>query len=152
MGNALSTLPSYDLLAADDPLEYILQISKETGLSWVPALNAYLVTGYDNVLGAMKNDGLRSATATRNFDRLSEPEQEALRPLRMSVDMWMGHATEEGHHRFQKLLKRYFTPHTVNRLRPCTTWVIGGVGPSGSRYTTRTGTADEPGLPSSRYC
>jgi cytochrome P450 len=118
MGNALSTLPSYDLLAADDPLEYLLQISKETGLSWVPALNAYLVTGYDHVLGAMKNDGLRSATATRSFDRLPEDEQEALRPLRMSVDMWMGHATEEGHHRFQKLLKRYFTPHTVNLLRP----------------------------------
>jgi cytochrome P450 len=106
------------LLESEDRLEYILRISEETGLSWIPALNAYLVTGYDNVLAAMKNDGLRSATATRSFDQLTEAEQEALRPLRLSIDMWMGHATEEGHHRFQKLLKRYFTPHTVNRLRP----------------------------------
>jgi cytochrome P450 len=118
MGNALRTLPSYDLMAAENRLEYVLEISAETGLSWIPALNAYLVTGYDNVLAAMKNDGLRSATATRGFDQLTEAEQEALRPLRMSIDMWMGHTTEEGHHRFQKLLKRYFTPHTVNKLRP----------------------------------
>ncbi|GAB3472567.1 cytochrome P450 [Actinophytocola sediminis] len=32
--------------------------------------------------------------------------------------MWMGHTTPEGHHRFQQLLKRYFTPATVNGLRP----------------------------------
>jgi cytochrome P450 len=118
MGNASSTLPSYDLLDAADPLEYLLEITEETGLSWVPALNAYLVTGYDTVLAAMKDDGLRSATATRGFDRLPLEEQEALRPLRLSIEMWMGHVTEEGHRRFQKLLKRYFTPHTVNRLRP----------------------------------
>ena len=41
---------------------------------------------------------------------------------------------------------------TVNRLRACTTWVTGGVGPPGRRYTTRTGTGEVPGLPSSRYC
>ncbi len=115
MGNSTATLPTYDLPGAGDPLEFLLEISP---LSWVPALHAYLVTGYENVLGCMKNDGLRAANATQGFEKLTPAEQEALRPLRTSIDMWMGHTTAEGHHRFQKLLKRYFTPSTVNGLRP----------------------------------
>lgn len=118
MGNPSSTLPSYDVLDAADPLEYLLQISAEAPLSWVPALGAYLVTGYENVLTTLKHPGLMAANATQSFERLPAAEQEALRPLRSSIDMWMGHTTQEGHHRFQQLLKRYFTPATVNGLRP----------------------------------
>jgi cytochrome P450 len=119
MGNpSSSTLPSYDVLDAADPLEYLLQISAEAPLSWVPALGAYLVTGYENVLTTLKHPGLMAANATQSFERLPAAEQEALRPLRSSIDMWMGHTTQEGHHRFQQLLKRYFTPATVNGLRP----------------------------------
>jgi cytochrome P450 len=118
MGNPVTTMPSYDVLDADDPLEYLLQIRAESALSWVPALGAYLVTGYDNVLAELKNPALLAADATEVFTRLTEAEQEALRPLRGYIDMWMGHTTEEGHHRFQQLLKRYFTPATINGLRP----------------------------------
>jgi cytochrome P450 len=119
MGNpSSSTLPSYDVLDASDPLEHLLQISAETSLSWLPALDAYLVTGYEHVLEALKHPGLQAANATQGFERLTAAEQEALRPLRMSIDMWMGHTNAEDHHRFQQLLKRYFTPATVNGLRP----------------------------------
>lgn len=118
MGNPTATLPSYDLLDATDPLAYLLEISAEAPLSRVPALGAYLVTGYDNVLAALKEDGMRAADATHSFARLSPADQEALRPLRRSVDSWMGNTNPEDHHRFQHLLKRYFTPATVNGLRP----------------------------------
>ena len=69
------------------------------------------------LVSALKNDKLRAANATQGFERLTAAEQEMLRPLRMSIDMWMGHTTPEGHHRFQQLLKRYFTPSTVNGTR-----------------------------------
>src|SRR3954463_6798790 len=118
MGSPPATVMSYDLLDADDPLEYLLHISGETTLSWVPALGAYLLTGHENVLAALRNDKLRAANATQGFERLTAAEQEMLRPLRMSIDMWMGHTTPESHHRFQQLLKRYFTPATVDGLRP----------------------------------
>lgn len=118
MGNPTVTVPTYDLLAADNPLDYLLEISAESPLSWIPALGAYLVTGYDNVLAVMKDEGLRAANATQSFEKLSAAEQEELAPLRTYLEMWMGHITAEGHHRFQKLLKRYFTPSTINGLRP----------------------------------
>ncbi|HET9138475.1 cytochrome P450 [Actinophytocola sp.] len=118
MGNSTVTVPEFDLLGADDPLEYLLEIGARAPLCWVPKLHAYLVCGYDNVVTALRNAGLRSANATQGFERLSAAEQEELRPLRMSIEMWMGHTTPEGHHRFQHLLKRYFTPSTVNGLRP----------------------------------
>jgi cytochrome P450 len=118
MGNPLTTVPSQDLLDAADPREHILRIGAQTPLSWLPELGGYLLTGYGNVLEALRHNGLRAANATQGFARLTAAEQEALRPLRLSIDMWMGHTTREGHHRFQKLLKRYFTPGTVNGLRP----------------------------------
>jgi cytochrome P450 len=118
MGNPTVTVPTYDLFGAEDPLAYLLEISAESSLSWIPALGAYLVTGYDDVLAAMKNEGLRAANATQSFEKLTPAEQETLRPLRTYIEMWMGHITAEGHHRFQKLLKRYFTPSTINGLRP----------------------------------
>ncbi len=118
MGNPTITVPSYDLYDEQDSAEYLLKIAAEAPLSRVPALGAYLVTGYDTVLAALRDSGLRAANATQGFEQLTEAEQEALRPLRTSIDMWMGHTTAEGHHRFQKLLKRYFTPATVNGLRP----------------------------------
>lgn len=118
MGNPTATVPTYDLLGAEDPLAHLLEISAESPLSRIPALNAYLVTGYDNVLAAMKHEGMRAAEATQGFEKLTPAEQETLRPLRTYIEMWMGHVTTEGHHRFQKLLKRYFTPSTINGLRP----------------------------------
>jgi cytochrome P450 len=118
MGNATTTVPSHDLLGADDPLDRLLRISAEAPLSWLPDLGVYLVTRHDDVLAALKNGGLRAANGTQSFERLTAAEQEALRPLRTSIELWMGHITAEGHHRFQHLLKRYFTPATVNGLRP----------------------------------
>ncbi|MEV4317263.1 cytochrome P450 [Actinocrispum sp. NPDC049592] len=118
MGNPTTTIPSYDLRDEQDSAEYLLEIAAEAPLSRVPALGAYLVTGYDTVLAALRDGGLRAANATQGFEQLTEAEQAELRPLRTSIDMWMGHTTAEGHHRFQKLLKRYFTPATVNGLRP----------------------------------
>lgn len=118
MGNPTATVPSVDLLTAPDPLAQLLELGARTPLSWVPAFDAYLVTGYDHVLAAMRDDGLHAADATHVFHRLSPDQQQALRPLRASVDRWMGHTNPEDHHRFQQLLKRYFTPGTVNGLRP----------------------------------
>lgn len=118
MGNPTAALPTYDLLHTPDPLAHLLHIGEQAPLSRVPELDAYLVTGYEHVLAALRNDGLRAADATHSFDRLPPDHQQALRPLRESVDRWMGHTNPEDHHRFQQLLKRYFTPATVNGLRP----------------------------------
>ncbi|WP_460407548.1 hypothetical protein [Actinophytocola sediminis] len=70
MGNSTATLPSYDLLDAPDPLAQLLEISARSPLSRVPALGAYLVTGHEHVLAALRDDGLAATTATRVFDRL----------------------------------------------------------------------------------
>jgi cytochrome P450 len=55
---------------------------------------------------------------TGQFERLPEEVRTQLSRLRDAVNMWMGHTTNEGHLRFQALLKRYFTPRTVENFRP----------------------------------
>jgi cytochrome P450 len=139
-----ATLPSYDLFtpeAADDPQSLLRRISAETRVSWSPDLNAYMLTRHDDILTALKDPRLVTGNITQGLDRLTEAEQAELLPLRESVNRWMGHTTEEGHHRFQKLLKRYFTPATVNGLRPAvrslTTQLLDAVEPQGGMDTVQ---------------
>jgi cytochrome P450 len=61
---------------------------------------------------------MESANMSRALNRLTPAEQEELAPVRRSIEMWMGHTVPADHVRFQKLLKRYFTPAMVDRLRP----------------------------------
>jgi cytochrome P450 len=114
-------LPSYDLFtpeAANDPTPLLHRIRAESPVSWIPALNAYLVTRHADILAVLKDRRLANANLTQGFDRLSPAEQEELLPVRQSIELWMGHTNEADHVRFQQLLKRYFTPATVNALRP----------------------------------
>lgn len=52
------------------------------------------------------------------LDMLPPEAQQQVRPLRNSITRWMGHTQLEDHLRFQKLLKRYFTPQNVELMRP----------------------------------
>lgn len=116
-----ATLPSYEIFtpeATRDQFALLRRIRAESPVSWISDLDAYLITRHADVTEALKDRRYTAANATQSFTRLSEADQQALAPVRYSIDLWMGNTSEAGHHRFQKLLKRYFTPATVNGLRP----------------------------------
>ncbi|WP_199439822.1 cytochrome P450 [Umezawaea beigongshangensis] len=121
MSEPVATFPSYDLFTPevlDDPLPLLRRISAETPVSYIPQLDAHLITRYADVLSALKDRRMSTANLTQGLDRLTPAELEELRPVRTSVAMWMGHTDPADHVRFQQLLKRYFTPATVDLLRP----------------------------------
>jgi cytochrome P450 len=121
MSDTTTTIRSYDLFAPEvlhDPRPLLRQMRAESPISWIPQLNGYLVTRQADIMAALKDRRLATANLAQGFDRLSAAEQAELRPMRSSIDLWMGHTNPKDHVRFQQLLKRYFTPATVNGLRP----------------------------------
>lgn len=105
-----------DLLA--DPHPVLHQLRAHSPVIWVEPLQGYLLTRHADIVAALKDRRLVPANMGQGLDRLSQEERDELAPVLQSVRLWMGHTNETDHLRFQQLLKRYFTPSTVNKLRP----------------------------------
>jgi cytochrome P450 len=121
MSNQAATVREYDLFTPEamaNPTAFLHRIRTESPLASLPRLDAYLLTGYADVSAALRDRRMETANMSRALQRLTPAEQEELAPVRRSIEMWMGHTVPADHVRFQKLLKRYFTPAMVDRLRP----------------------------------
>ncbi|GAA0506848.1 cytochrome P-450 like protein [Saccharopolyspora subtropica] len=113
--------PVYDLISPEkgrDPISELRELRERTPIAWVPVLDAALLTRHADIVSVLKDHRMAPANLTQGM-RLLTPEQQAeLMPLRRAVEKWMGHTNSADHQRFIGLLKRYFTPAMVNRLRP----------------------------------
>ncbi|MBM2619813.1 cytochrome P450 [Actinoplanes sp. LDG1-06] len=121
MSDQGATVREYDLFAPEamaDPDAFLHRIRAESPIAWLPGLDAYLLTRYADINAALRNKRMDTANMLRALQSLPPAEQEELEPVRRSVEMWMGHTVPADHVRFQQLLKRYFTPAMVDRLRP----------------------------------
>lgn len=115
--------PLFHKLRAEDPVH------------WSPQMRGWVLTRYDDITQALKDPRLSAASFVGAIDMLPEEQRKALEPLRASVTMWMGHTITEDHLRMQRLLKKYFTPANVEKLRPraqaITDELIDAVAPRG---------------------
>src|SRR3954464_8929149 len=121
MTDAGTTFRTYDLFTPDvfdDPLPLLRRIRDESRVAAVPQLGGYLLTRHADIVATLKDKRFLTANMTQGLERMSPAEQEELRPVLTSIRMWMGHTNPTDHVRFQQLLKRYFTPSTVDGLRP----------------------------------
>ncbi|BCJ44620.1 cytochrome P450 [Actinoplanes ianthinogenes] len=121
MSDHAPTVRDYDLFtpeAMTDPDAFLHRVRAESPLARLPQFDAYLLTRYADVNAALRDKRLDSANMARVLQRLTPAEQEELAPVKQSIEMWMGHTVPADHVRFQQLLKRYFTPAMVDRLRP----------------------------------
>ncbi|WP_250035469.1 cytochrome P450 [Paractinoplanes maris] len=121
MGDHGAAVREYELFTPEvmaDPNGFLHRVRAESPLAWLPQLDAYLLTRYADVNAALRSKRMDSANMARVLQRLAPAEQRELAPVRRSIEMWMGHTVPADHVRFQQLLKRYFTPATVDRLRP----------------------------------
>jgi len=121
MSDSAIAVPAPDLLAPDvvaDPHPLLHRLRAESPLCPAPQLGGYLLTRHADIVAALKDRRLTTGNLGRGLDRLTQAERDELAPVLQSIALWMGHTDEADHVRFQQLLKRYFTPATVNALRP----------------------------------
>lgn len=121
MSYQATTVREYDPFtpeAVENPNGFLHRVRAESPLAWLPQLDAYLLTRHADINAALRNRRMETANMSRALHCLTPAEQEELAPVRRSIEMWMGHTVPADHVRFQKLLKRYFTPTMVDRLRP----------------------------------
>lgn len=121
MGEPATTVRDYEVFTPQvmaDHNAFLHRARAESPLAWLPQLDAYLLTRHADVNAALRDKRLDSANMARVLDRLTPAERAELAPVRRSIEMWMGQGNPADHVRFQQLLKRYFTPAVVDRLRP----------------------------------
>lgn len=121
MSDSAIAPPSAGLFTADlmaNPHPVLHQLRAHSPVMWVEPLNGYLLTRHADIVATLKDRRLVPANMGQGLDRLSQEERDELAPVLQSVRLWMGHTNNTDHVRFQQLLKRYFTPSTVDKLRP----------------------------------
>lgn len=111
----------YDLRAPDlyrNPHALMGRMRAEDPVYWSRQLGSWVLTSYADVSAAMRDSRLSVVEETKRIRRLPESDQESLRPLEQIFGAWGGRAKWDEHARFVKLLKRFFTPQTVEAMRP----------------------------------
>ncbi len=93
------------------------KLRAENPVYWSSQLNGWVLTKYDDVISVLRSRFITPVTMTERLHVFPMPLRETLRPLRDCLALWMGHPTHSENGRMQRAFERFFTPHTVNRLR-----------------------------------
>jgi cytochrome P450 len=91
---------------------------REDPVHWSPLLRAWVLTRYDDIAKALTDPRLTAASMVSQIDRLPEEQRGQVAALRASIAAWMGHTNPTDHARMQRVVKGYFSPKTVEALRP----------------------------------
>ncbi|SDY85982.1 hypothetical protein SAMN05421504_107209 [Amycolatopsis xylanica] len=104
---ATDMYPALDRLRTEEPVH------------WSPELNSWVITRYADISAALRDPRLGSGSMTELIDRLPEADRARLRPLRDSINLWMGGTDPAAHKRMQRVIKRYFmSRELMEALRP----------------------------------
>ncbi|WP_309897014.1 cytochrome P450 [Archangium sp.] len=112
---------TYDFFAPEvvgDPHSLLRRLRTENPVYWSPQLHGWVLTRYADVLAATREARLAAPPTTGWLDRLPEEVKQQFQPARASLRLWAGLCGEQEHLDFQAALKKFFTPSTLERLRP----------------------------------
>ena len=111
----------YDLFSPAvlrDPTDVLTRMRAENPVHFSPQLGGYVLTRYDDIVSVLKDQEMGQAMLSGWIDQLPEEAREQLRPLRSSLELWMGHKNNDDHQRVQRVLRRYLTAGTIEGMRP----------------------------------
>jgi cytochrome P450 len=118
---AAAVAPTYDLFAPAvlrDPTEVLTRMRAENPVYFSPQLRGYMITRYDDISTVLKDQDMGQALLSGWIDQLPPEARAQLGRLRASLDLFLGHKNTEDHLRVQRVMRRYFTPGTLEGLRP----------------------------------
>ncbi|MFH9429882.1 cytochrome P450 [Streptomyces sp. NPDC017615] len=121
MADLETRFPKYELISSGknvDPIPELRELRKKSAIAWVPVIDAAFLTRHADIVRVLKDHRMAPANLTQGIRLLSPEQQEELQPLSTAVKKWMGHTVPADHQRFIGLLKRYFTPAVIDRMRP----------------------------------
>jgi hypothetical protein len=111
----------YGLLTSEalqDPYPVYARLRAEAPVYFSPALQCWLLTRYQDVLGAFRDPRL-SSRLTSSYGRLLPPELLArLAPLLRNLASWVIFTDKPEHTRLRGLINKAFTPRMTEHLRP----------------------------------
>lgn len=124
-GHLTADLLSPSALA--DPYPHLAALREHEPVHWSEPYKSWFITGFDNVVEALKDQRFSSNRITPYRDRvLSRPDTDPLLREAFGVlDDWMVFKDPPDHTRLRRLLGRTFTPRSVAHMRPVIEEIAG---------------------------
>jgi len=102
-----------------DPYRYYLRLREQEPVYRSERLNAWVLTRYEDVHGALCDPRLISGKRVQSYaDALPVDVQPELQPLYHQIDKWIGNMDPPDHTRLRRLVNVAFTPRMVEGMRP----------------------------------
>ncbi|HIK93502.1 MAG TPA: cytochrome P450 [Planctomycetes bacterium] len=102
-----------------DPYPYYRALRKHDPVHWSERMNAWVLTRYSDVLGALSDPRLISGQRVASYaDSLPGSLRPQLEPLFDQIGKWIGNLDPPDHTRLRRLINVVFTPKMVEGLRP----------------------------------
>jgi len=101
-----------------EPHPFLHKLRAEAPVHFSQALDAWVLTRYQDVDQALNDPRLSGLEETKRFDALPPAQREMLLPLRRCFERWAGRSSIADHDRFRHLLGRRFTPSAARSLGP----------------------------------
>ena len=118
--NDIQTLEEYELFCDGrlaDPYPLFHRLRSEDPVHWSERLNSWVLTRYDDVRAASRDQRFASDRASVNMSALSEPDRTRLRPLGEHVSNWLGFTDPPKHTRMRNLISKTFTSKLAEDMR-----------------------------------
>jgi cytochrome P450 len=113
--------PEDDVLAPDvvrDPYGYFNALREREPVYWNDSLGAWVLTAYDDVMGAFRDPRLSADRITPYYERkLTGPNGEVHRFTYETLSRWMVFVDPPEHTRLRKLVDHAFRPKAIERMR-----------------------------------
>ncbi len=107
-----------DPATIQDPIPVLRRLQDEDPLHWCEALNAWVVTRYDDVRRIQMNAEVSADRLTPFYRHLPPAEQRAIANIIKYLNTWVAFKDPPDHTKLRQLLNQVFTPRGIERLRP----------------------------------
>lgn len=101
----------------DNPYLFYSHIREKDPLYWSDQLNAWMVTGYNDIKNALVDKRFAASRKDTYFGLLPEEFQKELKPLNDFFHLWMLFADAPYHDKVKSLVVNSFTPRFVENFR-----------------------------------
>jgi cytochrome P450 len=104
-----------------DPYPTYRRLREEAPVFWSDAQGFWMLSRYDDVLGALRDSGDRfslSGAVAARFDGMTPADQAEFRPIKEHFGVGLLHSDPPEHTRLRGLVSKAFTPRVIEALRP----------------------------------
>jgi len=101
-----------------DPFAIYDQLREHDPVHWSPALNAWVITRYEDVRAVLTGPDMTVDRLTPFYEKLPPKEAETLREIVHYLNLWLAFQDPPSHTRLRRVMRTAFATPLIHEMRP----------------------------------